>query len=62
MGDKAWEVRYDAAGNPNATPEVLMRALEDEHKDIRSAAQERLQKDPILQIQVAALKAQKITS
>jgi len=40
----------------------LLKAIGDKNSDVRSAAQESLQNDPILQLQVAALKAQKVAS
>jgi hypothetical protein len=62
MKDKEYSVRYAAAGNPNATPEILLKAIGDKNSDVRSAAQESLQNDPILQLQVASLKTQKVAS
>jgi hypothetical protein len=55
-------VRYYVARNSNATPELLLKAMEDENKDVRIAAKDRLEENPFLQLQVAALRAQKAIS
>jgi hypothetical protein len=60
--DRSVRVRRHAARNPNATPEVLLKAIGDKDWSVCSAAQESLQNDPILQLQVASLKTQKVAS
>ena len=51
------DVRMNAAGNPNATPEVLLLAVKDRSKRVREAAKEAIEKNPLLSLQVAALQA-----
>ena len=57
LEDECWDIRLCAAQNPNATPEVLMKALRDKDADVREAAESRILKNPLLQLQMAAYRA-----
>ena len=50
-------VRYLAADNPNATPQVLLIAMKDEDYFVRRAAKWAIEENPLLALQIAALQA-----
>ena len=55
MRDKNNDVRRVAVWSPNATPEVLLIAMEDKVWYVRETAKEAMEKNPLLSLQVAAL-------
>lgn len=57
LRSKDEDVRREAANHPNATPEVLLIAIKDESKNVREAAKEAIEKNPLLSLKVAALQA-----